>query len=665
MKRTLLFAIFLASFSGLAAQSFTDSFESYKNGDYLAKSNSKWTTWANTPGTSQDVQVTNAKAHSGKNSIYFTSSLTTGGPVDEVLPFGGELNTGTFVLEMWMFVETSKAGYFNLQYNSTVGKKWAIEMHLATDGSFNIVNTDDGTLLTGTYSQNKWVDIKLNINLNANTWELFFDGTSQGKFSNSANQIASMDIFSMAGSSFYIDDVSYTYTPYTLPTLNCAMNNITNVTGGLAGQTETPKVMLRNLGKTTITSADVSFTYNGSTLTKSVSGKSIASLDTYSVTFSSPITLAPGLNTAKATVTNVNGAGADNDTSDDSKSIIIHPIAPAIDKLVIAEEATGCWCGWCPRGAVFLHMMESKYGKFFQGIAVHNNDPMMDSIYNASVAGMVSGFPTAIVDRTFKDDPSAIEGYFLQRIILDPKGVITNGAQYDNTTGKLNVSLTTKFKSDVSGDYRIACVIVEDGVTGTTKGGYDQHNYYSGGGSGVMGGFELLSNPVPASKMVFDHVARSIVPSFAGMPNSFPNSVTSGSSYTHDFSFDISKYKSANIKIVGMLIAPDGTVDNGSSTDITTAVQNGYVTGIDIMSKIHSELTIFPNPANNMVYIKGFKGRGHLSILDMSGKEVYTDVINQNEITKAVSIANLNDGMYIIRTISNDEVITSKMVVRK
>ncbi len=663
-KLFLLLSILLSSVNVLFAQNFSDDFESYKAGDYLAQSNSKWTTWANKPGTSQDVQVSNANAHSGNNSIYFSSSLSAGGPVDEVLPFGSVINTGSFALEMLMYIDKSKPAYFNLQANSTPGQKWSMEIYMNSDSSFIITNTD-GSLLSGTYPQGKWIDVKLAINFNTNTWELFINNTSKGTFANTVNQIASMDIYSYPNSSFYVDDVSFTSTPYTLQNTNGAAVNLTN-TKGLEGQSVIPRAYIRNVGKNTITSCDISLLYNGNTISKSISGIALSSLDTYSV-FLSPIQLASSSSNAVLTISNVNGAGKDNDTTDDSKTFIINPIIPAPGKLVIGEEFTGTWCGFCPRGTVFLDYMTKKYGKYFQGIAVHDNDPMALSGYDGVSSTFIKSYPTIMTNRMDTMDPSAVEVLFLNKITTAPFGTIVNGATYVKDSNLLKVSLTTTFATNLSGDYRIACVLTEDSVRGTGTG-YDQHNYYSGGSLGPMGGFEKLANPVPAADMVYNHVSRIIAPNFYGLKNSFPSSIVSGTNYNLIFKFDVGAYNVNNLHIVGILFNPNGTINNGSSTTLSEAEANGFqsvgqVAGIEQML-MNPNIHIYPNPAADYLYISGLKGKEKIVITDISGKELlYFNTVSNDQTS--VPISTLSNGFYLIKIISNDNVFSSKILIQK
>ena len=118
----------------------------------------------------------------------------------------------------------------------------------------------------------------------------------------------------------------------------------------------------------------------------------------------------------------------------------IEAIFPAEGKLVIGEEATGTWCGWCPRGAVALNWMDKDYEGYWQGIAVHNGDPMTDPDYDNGIAPYISGYPSGLVDRGSDIDPGAFKQDFLQRIIIEPNGIISNGAELNGNI--LKVSLT-------------------------------------------------------------------------------------------------------------------------------------------------------------------------------------------------------------------------------
>src|SRR3954447_21754120 len=114
----------------------------------------------------EDVMVSNADAVSGANSLYFSTTAQTGGPVDLVRNFG-VLNTGQFDMDFNIKVETGKAAYFNLQRNATIGQVWAMDCFFNDNGSLKI-NNQNGLNFDGTYPQNQWFNFKLSINFNTN-----------------------------------------------------------------------------------------------------------------------------------------------------------------------------------------------------------------------------------------------------------------------------------------------------------------------------------------------------------------------------------------------------------------------------------------------------------------------------------------------------------------
>ena len=664
MKKLLLMGLGIAVSATSFSQIFTDDFESYTPGNLLVQTNpTDWDTWTGGGGGAEDVPISTTQAASGSNSIHFLSTVSGGGPDDIILRFAQVYTSGTFTYESKFFVVPNKGAYFNLQETFVVGGSWAIDCFMLHDGTLKLSNS--GTpFLTTTYPVGQWFDLRLEIDLTANVWELFINNVSQGSFSNPTNSIGILDLFptnpaSEGGneqSEFYVDDVSYNHIPATLPAVNGGVTFV-NQLGGIAGQTSNVDCTVRNLGSNNITSFDITYTYGANPpVMESVGPISLASLATYNHTFATPVTLLAGSNNLTVTVSNVNMAGPDADPNDDSKTITINPVAPAPGKIVVGEEATGTWCGWCPRGAVYMDYMESTYSGYWAGIAVHNNDPMADAVYDAGLNPLIGGsYPNSVVDRGPDNDPSTMEQSFLQRVVVPPTAFVTNGATYNSSTRQLEVTLTYDFQMAASGNWRVACVLTEDGVTGTN--GYAQTNYYAGGGNGAMGGYETLPDPVPASQMVYDHVGRTIVPSFAGQTGVFPGSISNGYSQTVCFSFTLpASWDDTKMHIVGMLIDPAGDIDNAGYTTIAEAVTNGLgvcttsIEGEDLTNEDNFKL--FPNPTNGTTYIDLTNNENenvNVTIMDMSGKIVAQRDYNISGTVKLPIVTdNFDKGIYIV-----------------
>jgi hypothetical protein len=672
-KLILVFGIFACSIA--FGQTFSDNFDSYTAGSYLCpQSAGAWTTWSNAPGGTEDVLVSNAEALSGANSLYFVSTVSGGGPADLVHNFG-VLNTGQISLEFNIKVQTGKAAYFNLQRNVTIGDVWAMDCNFADNGDLIILN-QSGLYFTSTYTQNQWFNFRMEINFNTNVWEVFIDDVSVGSFANPENQIASIDIFPVDqntpfSSGFFIDDFQYTVTPYTLPSVNGAANLVSYSQGNLVGTAVTPNVTIRNLGVEAITSATVTVDYNGTTISNDFTGLNLASLATTTLSMPSTLSLVAGTNTMTATLSNVNGT-VDGDAGDNQTSIVINAITPALGKMVVGEEGTGTWCQWCPRGAVFMDMMESKYPEYWAGIAVHNADPMTVTEYDAALT--VSGYPSALVDRGTEMDPSEMEVAFLDNIVIAPSAFITNGANWDAITRVLDVSVSANFQTAADNNFKLAIVLSEDEVTGTGST-YGQSNAYAGGASGVMGGYELLSNPVPASQMVYNHVARAIAPSFGGTNIAFPATINSGETYTINASFTLpSTWDETQMHIVSMLVNQSGTVNNAGKATLTEAIANGFVSGTSIatsivdQNQIDANLAVYPNPANEYTSIKvQLKNEQNvtLKLIDMNGRTVasrnYGQMNGASEIQ--LNTSNFEAGLYLIQLTLDNTIVSRRLII--
>lgn len=674
MKKYLL-ALGVFATSCAIGQTFSDNFDSYTAGSYLCpQSAGAWTTWSNAPGGTEDVLVSNVEALSGANSLYFASTVSGGGPVDLVHNFG-VLNTGQISLEFNIKVQTGKAAYFNLQRNVIIGNVWAMDCNFADNGDLIILN-QSGLYFTSTYTQNQWFNFRMEINFNTNVWEVFIDDVSVGSFANTENQIASIDIFPVDqntpfSAGFFIDDFQYTVTPYILPSINGAANLVSYNQGNLAGTAVTPNVTVRNLGIQTISSATLTLDYNGTNISNDFTGLNLASLATTTLAMPSTLSLVAGSNTMTATLSNVNGS-VDGDAGDDQTSIVINAITPALGKVVVGEEGTGTWCQWCPRGAVFMDLMETKYVGYWAGIAVHNGDPMTVAEYDAALT--VSGYPSALVDRGAEMDPSEMEPVFLDQIVIAPTAILTNGANWDPITRILDVSVSANFQAAATNNFKLAVVLTEDDVTGTGST-YNQSNAYAGGGSGPMGGYELLGNPVPASQMVYNHVARAIAPSFSGSNIAFPAVINVGETYTINASFTLpASWDLTQMHIVGMLLNSSGLVDNAGTAIIDEAIANGFVDGsstsIGIVSpsQVDESLSIFPNPAKEFTSIKiNLKKEQQVSmkLIDIHGRTVasrnYGQMNGASEIQ--LNTNNFEAGLYLIQLTLDNTIVSRRLII--
>lgn len=243
-------------------------------------------------------------------------------------------------------------------------------------------------------------------------------------------------------------------------------------------------------------------------------------------------------------------------------------VEPGFDheRKLVVEEFTGTWCGWCPRGIVGFEKMEAKYPEKFVGIAVHIDDNMQPSTYNAFINKFANGAPSSIVNRdplyapdpSFADLDAAMQTFDATKAAVVP---MITGFDFDDdslsTTAKANVQATVGFGfSDKNADYKLAFVVLEDSVLGR------QTNYYAGGSQGAMDGWEKKGQTVTWQ---YKHVARSIY-SVWGINASLPAAVEAGEEYTFDYELSFKGVRKNKIKdahvVMLVLDAATGTVLN-------------------------------------------------------------------------------------------------------
>ena len=359
------------------------------------------------------------------------------------------------------------------------------------------------------------------------------------------------------------------------------------------------------------------------------------------------------------TISQVNG-GADADPSNNDGAANFNTVSSIVQKNVVIEEGTGTWCGWCPRGAVAMDYMAATYPTQFIGVAVHNGDPMTVTEYDNGAG--ISGFPGANVDRVLLGESvsqAGFEAFFnARKDLVVPAGITaTRTVSGNDLTIDVAATFVTPF---AAADYRLAVVMVEDHVTGTTSA-YNQANYYAGGGSGVMGGYENLADPVPAADMVYDHVGRALLGGYDGQAGSVPAVITDGAVANYTFNYTVPATSTVhNMHAVALLIdQSNGAIVNAAQVAVSEA---GIAEGKSI------ELNVYPNPADNNVNVafEAAAGDYTISITDMAGRVVSTNAFSNlsGAQTIAIPVADLESGNYVISVANNAASYNQVLVIK-
>ena len=426
---------------------------------------------------------------------------------------------------------------------------------------------------------------------------------------------------------------------------------------------------VKNLGSNNVTSFDLAWTDGTNNYSETISGVDIGPFGTYDFIAGDKYTTSAGVSDQiTVTISNPNG-NTDGDASNNEQSANITGISFIPVKRVVTEEATGTWCGWCPRGTVGLEYMAATYPESHIGIAVHNNDPMAFAEYDGNMN--VGGYPSSNVDRAVNDtDPNRdnLEMIHNQRIGMIVAANIDQMLTYDQATRAVTIDVTSEFVAPAS-DYRFSFVVVEDSVTGTSSG-YAQANYYSAQSQNIdlfsLDGtnYKDLPATIPASEMVYDHVGRALPVGFHGEAGSLPAMVNAGETHSHTFNYTLpAEYNENHIHIVAMLL------DNASGE-----IVNAVSTALDVSTSLNdlnfneNLAKIFPNPFSDISTISldlANPAEVTISVFNQVGQLVGQERFGQlaGEQTIPLNGSNLAEGMYYVHITVGDQVVTKKVTI--
>lgn len=342
---------------------------------------------------------------------------------------------------------------------------------------------------------------------------------------------------------------------------------------------------------------------------------------------------------------------------------------------VVFEDQTQCspfFGQYCPRGIVRIDSFaNSAFSNTVEIISVHSNtggppdDLMTDSAYsNGSQSNShlpVIVWPSISFDRKVSNiEPDSVFIYYNQHV--GDFGVADVGINlvYNTTTRALDVTANTHFAIDAI-HYNLALVLTEDSVHGTTIN-YSQRNNYAAGALGPMAGggidFAAQPDPVPAALMYYRHVARAILPSFAGANGSLPDTAYADSSYSYTFPTYIipAGYNASKMRAIILLIdTASGQIKNANGSNLVNTI-----TGISEVINGVPTCSVFPNPFVNELKIYSTKENGEVALYDLMGKEI----LRQRTFTGETKIntVNISAGYYLLNYNDGNKTANIKLV---
>lgn len=435
-----------------------------------------------------------------------------------------------------------------------------------------------------------------------------------------------------------------------------AFNTVVNKPVKITGE-------FRNSGVSELKSVEVKYTLNGETGTSKVTFDTPLTFNQSTfVEFEAGVLSESGIYSVDLEVTKFNDVEDSNVNNNKQSVADIICASQEVPRVTVMEQGTGTWCGWCPRGHVAMEKLEKVYGDKFIGIAAHASDAMQISDYK-DILNFFPGYPNALVDRTYINDPYfGIEQVYEVCNAIPSQGAITVAAKFTDGTKKaieVTSNSTFYYNSDEN-PYRVAYVLVEDSLKGSQKNYYSKYGVdnqppvYSSKDELPEDLQYLFDMPGIISDMVFNDVAVGAYKCM-GIEGSLEGAVTDGGTKSHTYTITLpSRIKDINnVRLIAMLVT-----NSESSIAIVNAAEialKDVEVGSVAVNKLDAEIV-----AND----------GELYVSANSGKtntlEVYstTGVLMNKVVFEGNASVKLPEGnVYIVRVNDGNNVVVKKVIL--
>lgn len=468
--------------------------------------------------------------------------------------------------------------------------------------------------------------------------------------------------------------VLYGFIEGNIPDVDAALD-IATYNRGIAGEECEIQAMVTNNGAETINSMDIAYEINGvqEVQTAAMLTGPIATMEQGVISLKIKTPVESGQYIFDLTVDKVNGKDDENDMNDIAQAGILS-ITKSSPRKTVIEEGTGTWCGYCTRGIVGMENMAELYPDSFVGIAVHADDALEIEGYSP-LLGMFSGFPSAIVDRLTVTDPylgnNTTEFAFgLDKVFEEYNARLCEASLQmsakwsDDSQASVDVTSVVRFNFNnaEATPYKMAYVVVEDGISAESIGEYQANYYNEFCYSMLMGGDpdalpedmqRFRNEEMQIFNIVFNDVAVAAY-GCMGIEGSFEGAIEEGVEKTHTYTLDLpaTVRDKNNITIVAMLL-DDATGEVVNAEEIKVGEST-----IGVEETVSDEFEANVSAANGMLFVSS-------NAAGVTTAELYTmdGVLAGSFEFAGHAVLNVGRGAYIVRLTDGSNVVVKKVLL--
>jgi len=538
----------------------------------------------------------------------------TGGSTDCILKLGDK-TSGSYELSWYMYVQTGKCGYYNIQHFQSPGTEWAFELYFRADGSTEL--QVGGDLITGTYPKDTWFECKHVIDLDNDNIELYINGVLlyEWPFSYEASstggtlQLGGVDFFAGAASGsgespvYFFDNVSFKeMTAATNPVIT--VNPTSVATWALAGSSSVVPMTVGNVTGLSDLVYNTNIIYD------------VDALKT------APVTTAPTQNyVVKKTLTKASPAPTNGGTPNTDGSAVLHYDGENYSAIGWSSVPVTVTCA-----ARFPNNMTVPYAGM--------NLTSVDIYLNELNAG-TNTFTIKIYEGGTEYEPGT----------LICSQDFTPVAQDWNT-----VTLTTPIPvtgADLWVGYTFTQV--DDGIfiPGTDEGPNDPNGDFISTG---VGWSHLSSNPnLPYNWNIRANLEGDVIPQWLSI-NPTSGTIVAGDSVASEVTCD------ASTLAIGTYTATMRFISNDPVNPTVDVPVTFTVAGVGMGENNKLGVAVYPNPATDVINVLANDKINGITITDFTGKLVYTGT------STSINVSNFSTGVYFIQTITDKGTVNSKFI---
>lgn len=618
MKKHLLILIsLLLGVNYINAQVlYSDDFESYTVGNGIAEESSTWwNTWSGTPGSEEDPIVSDAQAYSGTQSVKVSNGN------DGVIDFGG-LTTGRYRVEFYLYIPTDRQAYWNImqQFNPSANDNvWGLEVYIK-NGTMTI-NGNGTSAATYSYTPGAWMKIQHFIDLNSDWVDFYVNGELVHAYQWSKGATGTGGVNKLGAFDFYGWNVGGTCEYY--------MDNF------LIEQVETPYPPT-NFSYTIENGNDVVLTWEAPTEGTPVHydiARNGSIICTTTETTATDLNVYPGTNQYSLFAFYGESSGYSAPLN------LEVTIEGGVERnFVVFEMITATWCGYCPTTARAIAQMQAE-GKKVAVMKLHGADSFETpataarrNYYANTLESFEGGYPTTIVNGT-----QFLTGA-LSTVALQKESFEYLYNEFIDVPAIYTLDLATEIISE--NPYKCKLTVNAE----------ETFEYYD---DEMRLMIALTETNIPYSwqgQSTVDNAIRAMYPNANG-------TIVFDSGTTYSGEFEITpdpSYAIDKCEIVAF-------IQRRSTGEIQQASKIALPSTINVENNIAKSLSIYPNPANDIVKINSEENMDYIEILNISGQIVSFENANTNNAE--ININNLSSGVYFIKVYTANDVTTQKLIV--